>query len=150
MPCRSDHMEPTAREQYCQHTAQLYLYAMQQLQSMGSHIFAPELIKDVTLAANHTYASSDYTPHLCALINKLPLEQQEAVIYNARIPMSRKLADWWEQHQQVDAQRIRATKTEISQLVYEVTKLADDLPPALRDKIIGLTNEMHNVLSQQD
>lgn len=150
MPYRSDYMEPTAREQYCQHTAQLYLYAMEILSKQGTHTWTPELIKDVTLAANHMYASSDYTPHLCALINKLSPAEQDLVLYNARERMSRKLADWWEQHQAVDNQRIRATKTEIGQLVYEVTKLADDLPPELRDKIIGLTNQMHSVLSHQD
>lgn len=150
MPCRSDHMEPTHMEQYCQQTAQLYLYAMEKLFSLGARTWAPELIKQVTETAKHQYASNNYTAHLCALIGSFTTTEQDLVLYNARDPMSRKLADWWEEHQAVDAKRIRATKTNIGQLVYEVTKLADDLPPALRDKVIGLTNEMHNVLSQQD
>lgn len=150
MPCRSDYLEPTACEQYNQLTAQLYLYAMEVLSKQGTHTWSPELTKDVTLTANHMYASSDYTPHLCALINKLSPAELDLIVYNARDSMSRKLADWWEEHQAVDAKRIRTTKTEIGQLVYEVTKLADDLPPVLRDKVIGLTNEMHSVLSQQD
>ena len=40
---------------------------------------------------------------LCKLCTDMTEEQTNAIIYNARDPMSRKLADWWEHHQIEDA-----------------------------------------------
>ena len=143
-------MEPTARERYNQLTAQLWAFTLQRMKDLNLTLIAQSGIDEATTFGKDIYCKADYTQHLCNALRGLDEAEITAIVYNARDPMSRKLADWWEQHQQVDVQRIRATKTEIGQLVYEVTKLADDLPPALRDKIIGLTNEMHSVLSHQD
>lgn len=154
MGCRSDYMEPTSREQYNQHTAKLYLYAMEQLlkanPSDTQRVFHRDHLGQVKAVANQIHAFIDYTLHLCALIRDLTETERDQLVYNARDPLSRRLADWWEEHKQVDDKRIRETKIEVGQFAHEITRLADELPPELRDKIIGLTNQMHSVLSHQD
>jgi hypothetical protein len=35
-------------------------------------------------------------------------EQENRIVYNGRDPMSRRLADWWERHEEIDRQRLVA------------------------------------------
>jgi len=39
---------------------------------------------------------------LCSLVKSLNPQQFDEIVYNARDPMSRKLADWWESHEEMD------------------------------------------------
>ena len=47
---------------------------------------------------------------LCNEIETSSVHDAHAIIYNARKKMSRKLADWWEDHQEEDAVRERKEK----------------------------------------
>ena len=51
------------------------------------------------------------TRKLCTKLKALTPEQEEAIIYNARDPKSRALADWWEQHKESDEKKWQ-TETE--------------------------------------
>lgn len=43
---------------------------------------------------------------LCSLIKKLSEAQLETIVYNGRDKDSRRLADWWEEHQKLDNERL--------------------------------------------
>lgn len=50
-----------------------------------------------------TKDDADYaTKELCGIIRGLIRAQREYLVYNAHDKTSRKLADWWEQHQEFD------------------------------------------------
>ena len=97
MPCDSSYMEPTSREKQLQETAQLLVYVRK------------ALLMDVPFslaeAANNCYGRVDFVPQLCKAIRTMSPSQQEQIIYNARSRMARRLADWWEAHQEADRKR---------------------------------------------
>lgn len=47
----------------------------------------------------------ELTNMLCSTIRGLTPEQLEAIVYNGRDKNSRKLADWWDEHQEIDKKR---------------------------------------------
>lgn len=100
MPCNSDHMQPTKKEEYRQKTCHLYAYA---LTTLGREV--PE---EVVRGAGSVYTSHDPTAALCELLQGLSDDGLERVVYNAHSADSRRLADWWEAHQEAD--RIREEK----------------------------------------
>lgn len=53
-------------------------------------------------AANAVFCGTDLTPHLCRLLKDMSVEQMTAIVYNPHSKESRRLADWWEQHQEDD------------------------------------------------
>ena len=97
MPCRSDYMEATDREVRLRETAQLLIYVKQHLKEKVSD----RLLK----ASNDYYCSVDFVPELCKTIRKLTPEQMNDIVYNSRDKTSRRLADWWEEHEEADRKR---------------------------------------------
>ena len=104
MPCRSDYMEPTHKERLLQETAQLYEYALFEM-----NVIVPA---DVKAAAKNIYCRKDFVPDLCELVTNMNDLQRQRVVYNAYHKMSRKLADWWEKHQEADRRRIEQEQIE--------------------------------------
>jgi hypothetical protein len=128
MPCRSDYLEPTGKERRLQETAQLLIYLRQNTNT------GVKISNKLKLAARDPYCSADYVPELCEAIRSLRSEDFDRVVYNARDPISRKLADWWEEHEEADRQRVEA----------ETKKLRED---AIRHKAISkLTDEERIIL----
>jgi hypothetical protein len=128
MPCRSDYLEPNHREQLLQEIAQLLIYVRKNTKT------GVKVDGKLRRAANDIYCTKDYVPELCATLRALPSEDFERVVYNAREPMSRKLADWWEEHEAADQKRIEA----------EAQKMREE---AIRVQAIAkLTNEEKRIL----
>lgn len=98
MPCRSDYMDPTQKQRLLQETAQLYEYA---LFEMNLNVPA-----DVKAAAKDIYCRKDFVPQLCELLTVMNELHKQRIVYNAYSSMSRKLANWWEKHQEADRKRI--------------------------------------------
>lgn len=98
MPCNSDYMEPTDKEQRLKETAELYVYACNKL-----GYTAPNWITVMTLEDYPT--RSDVVPALCAFLKNLTVDELEEVAYDAHSPDSRRLADWWEEHKMADQER---------------------------------------------
>lgn len=97
MPCRSDYMDPTHKEQQLQRTAQLLKYVYETLEQPVS--------AKLNEAAQDCYCKQDYVPELCKTIRGMPARQLNKVVYNARDRVSRDLADWWEEHEAADRKR---------------------------------------------
>ena len=101
MPCNSDYLAPTSREKGLQLAAQLFVYFKQKLKEpVGGALQASALDQ---------YCNDDtWTPMLCGRLRDLQRKHPlkfNTIVYNARDPMSRKLATWWEEHLKADAQR---------------------------------------------
>lgn len=107
MGCRSDYMEPTKHEIYCQKTAKLYVYVLGRL--------GRKIKENIIKMSTYIYANVDYTKGLCETLGNLHVDDPAAfdeLVYNAKDKESRKLADWWEEHQAVDRQHIKAEQAE--------------------------------------
>ena len=100
MPCRSDHMERSGREEECLRAACLLIYV---LEKTGQK---PEawLVKE---AQDYYPRNERSITELCATLKAMSPNDRDALIYNARDRDARHLADWWEEHQVADAKRER-------------------------------------------
>lgn len=100
MPCRSDYMEPNGKERQLQETAQLLVYVRM---NTNSGVKVSNKLKS---AARDIYCRQDYVPELCAAIRSLTEEEQARIVYDGRNPEARRLADWWDEHQEADRKRL--------------------------------------------
>lgn len=101
MPCSSEHMEPNAKERESKLVSKHLVYVMGEL-----GLAIPGNIRS---AARNVYGDTsridEHTALLCKLCKEMPEKDAERIIYNARSKDSRRLADWWENHQEVDKKR---------------------------------------------
>lgn len=104
MPCRCDYMDPTLRELESIKVAKLLIYVLPLVDQPIS-----DAIRD---AANNSYGDiarvDKFTYQLCEILENLPNDELETIVYDAHNPVSRELASWWEKHQEHD--RIRELK----------------------------------------
>jgi hypothetical protein len=101
MPC-SDGVPPSCGESH--DTAKLIQYVAEQ---MGFEL--PVWIIDAARSAYGDHMrNGDLTEILCGTIRGMTPEQENRIVYNGRDPMSRRLADWWERHEEIDRQRLVA------------------------------------------
>jgi len=99
MPCRDDWPDPSHAQKRSQQAAKLLIYLYEK---MGKHVFLSEkLAQD----ARDCYCNTDWVKVLCALLKGMSQEERESYIYVARDKQARALADWWEEHQEVDRLR---------------------------------------------
>ena len=106
MPCRSDYMEPNLKEQALQETAQLLIYVRKNTNS------GVKITDKLKRAANDIYCRHDYVPELCSAIRALTDEEMNRIVYDGRNPTARKLADWWDKHEEADRRREAAEAEE--------------------------------------
>jgi len=104
MGCNSEYMNPTQKEANSKHVASLLVYVQEQLDGNA--------VQEYSAAANSIYGNihllDEMTAELCHAL-KLVVDGDEEtynrIVYDAKNPMSRKLADWWEQHVEADLKR---------------------------------------------
>lgn len=104
MPCRSDYMEPTNKEKRLQETAQLLMYVRSNTKT------GVKISNALRSAAGNLYCTKDYVPELCGVIRGLSEEDKDRIMYDGRNPTARKLADWWDEHEEADRVRREAEK----------------------------------------
>jgi len=101
MGCRSDYMEPSQREKESKLVCTLLKYL---LHSMGQSVPAR-----ITKAAEETYGEVFHldqdTDLLCSLCKEMSDEQAAKHLYDGRNAEARRLADWWDHHQEADRKR---------------------------------------------
>ena len=126
MGCNSSYMNPTYKEQQLHETAKLLLYVYRETNNVIS------VTNRLTAAANNMYCQSDYVAELCGVLRNLPPDDFERIVYNARDPQSRKLADWWERHVEADKLRIQAEEITRSARAH-LKKILDLIDPESLD-----------------
>lgn len=102
MPCDSSYMEPTTKERKLKETTALLVYT---LEALGH-----KLPQDIIDQNNDYYGHGvDRVPELCALLKNMSEMELERIVYDGRSKNARDLANWWEEHQAADAQRVTDT-----------------------------------------
>lgn len=106
MPCDCSHLEPTQRESESKTVAELIVYLF--------HSLDKPVPPTVYAAATDTYGDAgradEFTALLCDKLKRLTNAQLAKWVYNGRSPAARKLADWWDEHQKIDAEKERDAK----------------------------------------
>lgn len=107
MPCNCDHMEPNRHEQESRKVAGFLVFIGEKLDISPP----PQWVLD---AANSPYGNADrvdlLTLTLCDMLTGFSDTVMDLVVYDARNPTSRRLADWWEAHQKADEEREKREK----------------------------------------
>lgn len=105
MPCSSDHMEPTVQERQHRLASELLVFVLSQLGRPVS--------KKLKADAENLYGGGgeENMVELCATIRQMDAQQLERIVYNGRSRISRKLADWWDEHQVEDLKRLEVART---------------------------------------
>lgn len=109
MPCRSDYMEPTQKESLLQETAQLLIYVRMNTKS------GVKIDDKLKAAARDIYCRRDYVPELCAAMHELTEDQMDRIVYDGRNRDARRLADWWDEHQEADRKRLEADRKRLEE-----------------------------------
>lgn len=151
MPCNSDYMEPTALEAFAVETAKLLIFAQSKL-----GVATDEREERISKTLYPSKDDADYvTAALCSLLGLLDEDMLNYIVYNAKDKASRKLADWWEEHQKADENRITEEwDAEVHELVHSLNdvinsestllKLLDEakkyMKPEQANEIRGLIN----------
>lgn len=126
MPCNTDYMESTAREIHIREAAILLVYTMNRLDRE-----IPDWIHD---EADDMYAKDErVVAILCETLRNMEEGDRDLFIYaDVRNKLSRQLMDWWEEHQDVDVQRIKKEANKRLKGI-AMSKLNDD-----EKRILGL------------
>lgn len=102
MPCQSDYLEATGGELESQRVCQYIIYIFNKI---GKDV--PDWI---VTAANYYYGNlnrlNEATKILCETCRSLTTKETEEIIYDAHDKTARKLATWWENHQDWDKRRV--------------------------------------------
>jgi hypothetical protein len=110
MPCRTDYMEPTAAETEMAlviDLAKFVHFKLTKFQSPNDVV----VMKYLASRCNIQFSDLDgWTNLLCSTLKTFGPSEIEHIIYDARDPMSRKLADWWEKHLAGESRRAAEDK----------------------------------------
>ena len=109
MPCNSSYLEPREEEKNRKRIAQLIIYIDGKLS-----IKTPKMIIQMadSIYGEGKLSLDEIVARLCGKISKMTEKQKERIVYNAKNKDSRDLANWWEEHQEADKQRIAKEKKE--------------------------------------
>jgi hypothetical protein len=119
MPCDGSYMNPNDEEHNRRTAAEFIVFVDSKL-----GIETPE---DIKHAAGHIYGQGveldDVVAKLCFKLSTLTKKQQSVIIYNGRDKTSRALADWWDEHQEADKERIEQEVKDSKDRVAAIKKL---------------------------
>lgn len=104
MPCNADYMNPSHAELNSKQVAQHLVFVQEALGITPDKVYVE--------AAKNYYGNlkmlDSFTQDLCDMLTNLEANHPdsfEELVYCARDPQSRKLADWWEEHKAADEER---------------------------------------------
>lgn len=107
MGCRSDYMEPNERESESVLVCQLTKYLFTAL----GVVVPPHVMSSDYYYGSLATLDTD-TAVLCSTIQELNKEQLDRIVYDGHNADARKLAAWWDQHQEADRKREEKEKEE--------------------------------------
>lgn len=103
MPCQSDYLAQSGQELESIRVCKFIGYLQKRI-----GIETPKWIKK---AANNYYGNTgrldEATKILCSHLRSLTKREMEKYVYDAHKKTARKLASWWEKHQEWDKRRVK-------------------------------------------
>ena len=132
MPCNCDYMQASGQELESKRVCELIVYLFSRI---GKDI--PQWV----LTASEEYYGNrsridEATKLLCEACRSLTEKEVEAYIYDAHNAGARRLAGWWERHQEWDARRVREEDVAHKQAVLKNRALKKLTPDEM--KALGL------------
>ncbi len=107
MPCDSSYMYPSEREKESKEAAELICYIFQE-QCIVPPRWAMEAAIDY-YGKTSDPSAPDMIGFLCDHLRGMTLEQRDALVYgDPRNKVCRRLADWWERHEEYDSNKGRS------------------------------------------
>lgn len=101
MPCDASYMEPDERERESKEAAELIVYVTNRLCAIPPQ-WVTAAAKDYYGRAPG-YKDTDTITYLCELLSTLTDDLRDNIVYgNPKDKTCRRLADWWERHQDYD------------------------------------------------
>ena len=78
------------------------------------------------------------TQMLCDLCSNMSESDQERIIYNAKNRVARELADWWEDHQKFDAERVDLEYAMLREHYFGalIDAICDELRDCAKEKLV--------------
>ncbi len=151
MPCRSDYMEPNAAEKRAQIAAQLLLWLTEPARS--GYILNSAQVRQFQKQANTIYAQdAGQTKALCSVVRKLreaPRADNEPTMLdvvlkdNFKDPLSRRLADWIDEHDEADRRREASEQQAAKRQETDVlTRMITELPDDSRARLKAILNAL--------
>jgi len=101
MPCRCDYADPTERQKEAKLVAQLLIYVSK---AMGKKC-SGSLLQASKYDYGDVSSLDKRTDALCSILFNLNEDAKNKIIYDGRNKDARKLADWWDKHQEADRKR---------------------------------------------
>ena len=121
MPCFA--AGPSQREERQQLVCQLLIYLMEEIDLKVDEKTRKTIITKSKYASGDSYLDK-LTDFLCSTLKSLPKDVIDKVVYDGRNPKARKLADWWDAHQESDRRREEAEIVEAERLAAQKSGLA--------------------------
>lgn len=107
MPCNGNYLNPNERESQSKLVAELLVY----LESKDSSYWLTDRTRKAAEAYYGDVEKLDaMVSTLCKCISGMTPEVRDKLVYNGYNPTSRKLADWWDHHQEADRVRLLEEK----------------------------------------
>ena len=132
MPCNCDHMEPNEHELESRRVAQHLCYLL----GAASKQIPKEYKKIARSIYGKPLAVHSMTADLCRIIGKMSKGEKDHFIYDGKNKEARRLADWWEAHQEADAMKAKHARHKKKQDNLKLSGLSK-LSPAEK-KALGL------------
>ena len=123
MPCNSDYMEPSGYEKEITKTVNNLVYVHNKL-----GVNTPNELAEAYKKSFFTRKEGDkWVARLCSMIRGLSESQINDIVYNARSSKSRRLADWWDEHEAADKKREakEQAKTKINAVIEKINETQD-------------------------
>ena len=113
MPCNSDYMAASGQELESKRVCKLLVYLYSKLSKS-----LPDWILE---AADDYYGNvarlDEATMMLCECCRGLGSQERKKYIYDGHDEFARKLADWWDRHQEWDERRVREEKVRRKKII---------------------------------
>lgn len=127
MPCTSGYTEPNEQQKESQRVNQLLFYLYPEISKFEER---------GKMEYGHVSTLDEDTNLLCDTCKGFTQSEQERYLYDGRNKNARKLADWWEEHQEFDKKRELAEKKTLKDKIDRENALKK-LTPKERE-ILGL------------
>lgn len=101
MPCNSDYQNPSTYDVDISQTVKNLIFVLNELGIQTNN--------ELAAAYRQCFFSKEegdkWTAELCSRLSSLSKKDKNRIIYNAKSAKSRRLADWYEEHQEADKKR---------------------------------------------